>query len=149
MHVRYHESVKRLMHCRAGVFWSLDLASGYWQIPVAVEDRHKTAFCPLDGGLYDCLKMPFGLPNAPPKFQRNMNNIFKDYLFKHVLIYLDDLLTFSKSPDEHLEHLEKVLRVLCKAGLRLKPKENNLFRTEVHYLGHVINKEGIQPKPQN
>ena len=132
----------------AGVFSSLDLASGYWQIPVAAEDRHKTAFCTPDGGLYECLKMPFGLTNAPPTFQRNMNDIFKEDLYKHVLIFLDDVLTFSKTPEEHLEHLEKVFIVLRKAGLRLKPKKCNLFRTEVHYLGHVINKEGIQPDPK-
>ena len=132
----------------AGVFSSLDLASGYWQIPVAAEDRPKSAFCTPDGGLYECLKMPFGLTNAPPTFQRNMNNIFKDDLYKHVLIFLDDVLTFSKTPEDHLEHLEKVFRVLRTSGLRLKPKKCNLFRTEVHYLGHVINKEGIQPDPK-
>ena len=125
----------------AGVFSSLNLASGYWQIPVAVEDRHKTAFCTPDGGLYECLKMPFGLTNAPPTFQRNMNKIFKEDLYKHVLIFLDDVLTFSKTPEEHLDHLEKVSRVLRTAGLRRKPKKCNLFRTEVHFLCHVINKE--------
>ena len=132
----------------AGVFSSLDLAGGYWQIPVAAEDRHKTAFCTPDGGLYECLKMPFGLTNAPPTFQRNMNNIFKDDLYKHGLIFLDDVLTFTKTPEDHLEHLEKVFRVLRKSGLRLKPKKCIFFRTEVHYLGHVINKEGIQPDPK-
>ena len=92
--------------------------------------------------------MPFGLTNAPPTFQRNMNEIFKEDLYKHVLIFLDDVLTFSKTPEEHLEHLEKVFRVLRKAGLRPKPKKCNLFRTEIHYLGHVINKERIQPDPK-
>ena len=85
--------------------------------------------------------MPFGLTNAPPTFQRNMNEIFKEDLYKHVLIFLDDVLTFSKTPEEHLEHLEKVFRGLRKAGLRLKPKKCNLFRTEVDCLCHVINKE--------
>ena len=65
----------------AGVLSSIDLASGYWQIPVAPEDRHKTAFCTPDGGLYECLKMPFGLTNAPPTFQRYMNNVFKKVLY--------------------------------------------------------------------
>ena len=77
-----------------------------------------------------------------------MNEIFKGDLYKQVLIFLDDVLTFSKTPEEHLEHLEKVFRVLRKAGLRLKPKKCTLFRTEVRYLGHVINKEGIQPDPK-
>ena len=116
----------------AGVFSSLDLASGYWQIPVAAKHRHKTAFCTPDGGLYECLKLSFGLTNAPPTFQRNMNNIFQDDLYKHVLIFLDDVLTFSRTPEEHLEPLEKVFRVLRKSGSRRKPKKCNLFRTEIH-----------------
>ena len=65
-----------------------------------------------------------------------------------MLIFLDDVLTFSKTPEKHLKHLEKVFRVLRKGCLRPKPKKCNLFRTEVHYLGHVINKEGIQPDPK-
>ena len=74
-----------------------------------------------------------------------MNEIFEEDLYKHVLIFLDDVLTFSQSPEDNIELLEKVFRVLRKAGLRLKPKKCNLLCTEVHYLGHVINKEGIQP----
>ena len=77
-----------------------------------------------------------------------MNEIFKEDLYKHVLIFLDDVLNFGKTPEEHLDHLEKVFRVLRKAGLRRKPKKCNLFRTEVHFLCHVINKEGIQPDPK-
>ena len=127
---------------------SLDLASDYWQIPVAAEDRHKMAFCIPDGVLYECLKMPFGLTNAPPTFQRNMNDIFKEDLYQNVLIFLDDVLTFGKTPEEHLEHLEKVFKALHKAGLRPKPKKCNFFRTEVPYLGHVMIKEGIQPDPK-
>ena len=120
------------MYCEGvGVLSSLDLASGYWQIPVAAEDRRKTVFCTPDGGLYECLKMSFGFTNAPPTFQRNMIEIFKEDLYKHVLIFLD-ILTFSKTPEKHLEHSEKVVIVVRKAGLRLKLKKCNLFRTEVH-----------------
>ena len=132
----------------AGFFSSLDLASGYWQVPVAREDRHKTAFCTPDGGLFEFVKMPSGLTNAPATFQRLMNNIFAPDLFQHVLIFLDDVLTYSKTPEEHLHHLEKVFLTLRRAGLKLKPKKCNLFQTEVHYLGHVIDKGGIRPNPQ-
>ena len=75
-----------------GYFSSLDLASGYWQVPVAEKGRYKIAFCTPEGGLYEFVKKPFGLTNAPATFQRLMNEIFKEDLFKHVLIFLDDLL---------------------------------------------------------
>ena len=132
----------------AGYFSSLDLASGYWQVPVAEKDRHKTAFCTPEGSLYEFVKMPFGLTNAPATFQRLMNEIFKGDSFKHVLIFLDDLLVYSETPAEHLEHLEKVFLKLRAAGLKLKPKKCDLFQTQVNYLGHVLDKTGIRPDPK-
>ena len=86
--------------------------------------------------------------NAPATFQRLMNNIFATHLFQHVLIFLDDVLTYSKTANDHLHHLEKVFLTLRRAGLKLKPKKCNLFQTEVHYLGHVNDKGGIRPNPQ-
>ena len=132
----------------AGYFSSLDLASGYWQVPVAEKDRHKTAFCTPEGGLYEFVKMPLGLTNAPATFQRLMNKIFKEDIFKHVLIFLDDLLVYSETPEEHLEHLEKVFLKLRAAGLKSKPKKCDLFKTQVNYLGHVLDKTGIRPDPK-
>ena len=121
----------------AGYFSSLDLASGYWQVPVAEKDRQINAFCIPEGGLYEFVKMPFGLTNAPATFQRLMNEIFKEDIFKHVLIFLDDFLVNSETPSEHLGHLEKVFLKLRAAGLKLKPKKCGLFQTQVNYLGHV------------
>ena len=92
--------------------------------------------------------MPFGLTNAPATFQRLMNEIFKDDLFKHVLIFLDDLLVYSETPAEHLEHLQKVFLKLRAAGLKLKPKKCDLFQTQVNNLGHVLDKTGIRPDPR-
>ena len=132
----------------AGSFSSLDLASGYWQEPVAEKDRHKTAFCTTEGGLHEFVKMPFGLTNAPATFQRLMNKIFKEDLFKQVLIFLDGLLVYSETLAEHLEHLEKIFLKLRAAGLKLKPKKCDLFQTQVNYLGHVLDKTGIRPDPQ-
>ena len=94
------------------------------------------------------MKMPFGLTNAPATFQRLMNEIFKEDIFKHVLIFLDDLLVYSETPAEHLEHLEKVFLKLRAAGLKLKPKKCDLFQTQVNYLGHVLDKTGIRPDPK-
>ena len=107
----------------AGYFPSLDLSSGYWHVPVAEKDRHKTAFCTPEGGLYKFVKMPFGLTNAPATFQRLMSELFKEPLFKHVLIFLDDLLVYSETAAEHLEHLDKVFLRLRAAGLKLNPKK--------------------------
>ena len=132
----------------AGYFSSLDLASGYWQAPVAEKDRHKTAFCTPEGGLYEFGKMLFGLTNAPATFQRLMNEIFKEDLFKRVLIFLNNLLVYNETPAEHLEHLKKVFLKLRAAGSKLKPKKCHLFQTEVNYLGHVLDKTGIRPNPK-
>ena len=77
-----------------------------------------------------------------------MNEIFKDDLFKHVLIFLDDLLVYSETPSEHLQHLVKVFLKLRAAGLKLKPKKCDLFQTQVNYLGHVLDKTGTRPDPK-
>ena len=92
--------------------------------------------------------MPFGLTNAPATFQQLMNEICKEDLFKHVLFFLDDLLVYSETPVEHLDHLEKVFPKLRAAGLKSKPKKCNLFPTQVNYLGHVLDKTGIRPDPE-
>ena len=92
--------------------------------------------------------MPFGLTNAPATFQRIMNKIFKKVPFKHVLISFDDLLVYSETPAEHLEHLEKVFPKLRAAGLKLRPKKCDLFQTQMNYLGHVLDKTGIRPNPK-
>ena len=128
----------------AGYFSSFDLPSGYWQVLVAERDQHKTAFCTPQGGLYEFAKMRFGLTNAPATFPRPMNEIFKADLFKHVLIFMDDLIVYSETPAEQLEHLDKVFLKLCAAGLKLKPKKCDLFQTQVNYLGHVLDKTGIR-----
>ena len=132
----------------AGYFSSPHLASGYWEVPVAEKDRHKTAFCTPKGGLYEYVKMPFGMTDAPATFQRLMNEVFKEDLLKHVLIFQDDLLVYSKTPAEHLQHLEKVFLKLRAAGLKLKPKKCDLFQIGVNYLGHVLHKTGIRPDPK-
>ena len=132
----------------AGNFSSFDLASAFWQVQVAEKYRHKTAFCTPEGGLYEFVKMPFGLTNALETFQQLMNEISKEDLFKHVLIFLDDFLVYSETPAEHLEYQEKVFLKLRAAGLKLKPKKCDLFQTQVNYLGHVLDKTWIRPNPK-
>ncbi len=128
-------------------FSSMDLATGYWQVLVAPEHRHKTAFLTPDGGLYEYVRIPFGLCNAPGTFQRLMNELFKEELYQTVLIFLDDVLSYSKTEEEHLAQLKYVFEMLRQANLKLKPKKCRFFQTQVSYLGHIISESGAAPDP--
>ena len=128
------------------VFTSLDLAQGYHQIRITPEDVPKTAFrTPI--GHFQYRVLPFGLTNAPATFQAVMNDIFRPYLGKFVLIYLDDILIYSKTPEEHVEHLRTVLRVLRKHQFYAKKKKCTFMEKELLYLGHIISADGIRPDP--
>lgn len=132
---------------QAKFFSTLDLTSGYWQVEVAEHDKQKTAFStPM--GLFEANRMPFGLQNAPSTFQRLMTCCFGDLNFTHLLIYLDDLIIFSKSFDEHLERLQLVFDRLREHGLKLKPSKCQLLRKEVRYLGHLVSAEGVRTDPE-
>ena len=92
--------------------------------------------------------MPFGLSNAPATFQRLMNELFQQSLHQTNLIFLDDVLTYSKTAEDHLKHLEEVFVTLRNANLKLKPKMCQLFQRQVVYLGHVIGVDGTSPDPE-
>ena len=127
-------------------FSSLDLKAGYWQVEMREADKAKTAFTtPL--GFYEANRMPFGLTNAPATFQRLMERCVGDLNLKTCLVYLDDIIIFSSTLDEHLERLESVLTRLQNHGLKLKPSKCQLFRTSVKYLGHVISAAGVETDP--
>uniref|UniRef100_A0A3B3H3G3 Gypsy retrotransposon integrase-like protein 1 n=1 Tax=Oryzias latipes TaxID=8090 RepID=A0A3B3H3G3_ORYLA len=125
-------------------FTTLDLASGYNQVPVTEGDRAKTAFC-TPFGLFEWNRMPFGLCNAPGTFQRLMQRIFGDQQCQSVLLYLDDIVVFSSTIDEHLERL--VLGRLQQEKLRVKLPKCAFFQQEVRYLGHVISDQGVSTDP--
>ena len=125
----------------ATIFSSLDLASGYWQVPLAESAIPKTAFVTPDGGHYEYLRRPFGLCNAPGTFQRLMTSIFNEYLFSFVLIFLDDVLVFSRNVEEHEKHMRLVFHALRQANLKLKPKKclskiGNLSRIQTEPRGY-------------
>ena len=125
---------------------TLDLARGYWQVPMAEDSKEKTAFT-TPFGLCMFNVMPFGLHTAPATFQRLMNQVLKECQgFSQS--YIDDLVVYSKSREEHLQHLRKVFRCLQKAGLTLKLPKCQFGRNKVHYLGHVIGDGEILPGPQ-
>ena len=104
---------------RAKYFSTFDLASGYWQVPIDKKDREKTAFI-CHKGLYEFKVMPFGLCNAPGTFQRYMDLVFAGINWVSMLVYLDDIIVFSSSFEEHLIHLEKVFKRISNANLKLK-----------------------------
>ena len=127
-------------------FSTLDLQSAYNQIEVAVEDRAKTSFTTLFG-LYEFTRMPFGLCNAPATFQRLMQVIFRKQMYQTMLCYLDDILIFSKTIEEHIQRLDEVFEILETNGLKLKRKKCCFLKESVIYLGHMIDKEGVSPDP--
>ena len=128
-------------------FTTLDLASGYWQIKVREEDCEKTAFI-TKFGTFEFKVMPFGLCNAPATFQRIMNKVLGDSIHKYVMVYLDDVIIYSKSFEEHLRHIEDVLNRIRRANLRLKAEKCHFGASELQFLGHVVGKDGVKPDPK-
>ena len=124
-------------------FSSLDLKSSYWQVEISEEDKHKTAFTVGPLGFYECNSMAFGLTNAPATFQRLMEAVMGDLHLMWCLIYLDDIIVFSKTFDEHLERLEAIFLRLEEAGLKLKPSKCQLLKHRIKYLGHIVSEDGI------
>lgn len=130
----------------AEFFSSLDLRSGYWQIPMAEADKEKTAFTTPDG-LYEFNVMPFGLCNAPATFERMMDTVLRGLKWKTCLCYLDDVVIFSTTFSQHLERLDEVLTCLSNAGLQLNTKKCRFASKSIKVLGHVVSKDGIRPDP--
>ena len=128
----------------ATIFTSLDLQSGYWQVELAEVSRPLTAFTIGPLGFYECVQMPFHLTNAPATFQCLMESCLGEMHLKYCIIYLDDIIVFSKTPEEHTERLRGVFEKLSAAGLRLKPNKSEFFKSRITYLGHIVSKNGIE-----
>jgi len=129
------------------IFSTLDLKAGYWQIPMAEDSISKTAFtCHL--GLYEFTRLPFGLTNAPAIFQRAMTKVLSGLIGKTCMCYIDDIVIYSKTPEEHAKHLQQVLERLRQAGLQLKPSKCKFGLSELELLGFMVSGQGIRPLPE-
>lgn len=128
-------------------FTTLDLASGFHQIEIKKEDIPKTAFS-VENGHYEFLRMPFGLKNAPSTFQRVMDNVLKELQGKICLVYMDDIIVYSTSLQEHLENLNSVFEKLKVANLKIQINKSEFLCKEVSFLGHLVTPDGIKPNPE-
>ena len=132
----------------AAHYSTFDMNSGFWQVPMEEESKQYTAFTLGSMGLYECESMPFGLCNAPPTFQRLMQNCLGELNLTYCLICLDDVIIFSWT-EEHLERMRVVFDCLHEHGLKLKPSKCDMFKTEINYLAHHVSKKGVLPSKKN
>lgn len=126
---------------------ALDLKNGYWQISIKSECRQFTAFTVPGRGLFQWRVMPFGLHSAPATFQRLLDTLVTLKYEKFAMAYLDDIIIFSKSFEEHLEHIEIILKVLQEANLKINQEKSVFCKKELKYLGHVVGNGGIKTDP--
>lgn len=143
---RIDDTLDRLSDAR--YFTKIDLTSGYYQVELDEESKEKTAFVTPDGH-YEFNRLGMGLCNAPATFQRLMYKVLGNLMWKHSMAYLDDIVIFSKSFDDHLLHIEQVLQKLREAGLKLKPRKCSIGQQRLQYLGHIVDSQGVRPDPAN
>ena len=132
---RIDELLDRLRGAR--LFTKIDLRSGYHQIRVHPSDVHKTAFRTRYGH-FEFLVLPFGLTNAPATFMHLMHSIFREYLDDFIIIFLDDILVYSKGLGDHIHHVRQTLEILRQNSLYAKVSKCAFFQSSVEYLGHVV-----------
>jgi hypothetical protein len=130
----------------ASIFSKIDLRSRYHQLRIKGEDVHKTTFRTRYGH-YEFVVVSFRLTNAPATFMCLMNNVLSKFLDKFVLVFIDDILIYSKNREEHEEHLRLVLQVLREHQLYAKFSKCDFFQKKIHYLGHVLSEEGVAVDP--
>ena len=142
--VRADDCLESLGASGAKYFSSLDLESGYWQLPIHPKSRPYTAFVTHDG-LYQCKRMSFGLVNAPSVFTRLMTRVLQGLNWEICLVYIDDVIVFSSSFEDHLNRLALVFDRLRSAGLTIKPTKSFFGQKRIKFLGHYVSKKGIEP----
>lgn len=128
-------------------FSVIDMKSGYHQVELHEEHKERTAFTIGPLGFYEYTRMPFGLANAPATYQRLMEEVMGELHTRICYVYIDDVIVFAKTYEEHLHHLELVFERIADAGLKLAPDKCSLFKRKVKYVGHVVSENGIEPDP--
>ena len=126
----------------AKFFSTIDLRSGYYHIALGKDSHAKTAFV-TSFGKYEFLQVSFGLAQAPAYFQHLVNQVLDNCSF--AMTYLDDIIIFSETEEQHLAHIEEIFKRLEAADLKMKRSKCDFFKKHIHYLGHLISADGIQP----
>ena len=129
----------------ARFFSSMDLKSGFWQVRMSEKSRQYTAFTVGSLGVYEFLRMLYGLCNAPATFQRLMQNCLGELNLTYALVYLDDVIVYSKTEEEHLRRLQAVFERFHEHGLKLKPSKCRFLRKQITFLGHEVSSDGMMP----
>ena len=133
----------------AWFFSTMDLKSGFWQVKMAKDSQQYTAFMVGSMGVYEFLRMRYGLCNAPATFQRLMQNCLGELNLTYALIYLDDVIVFSHTEEEHLHRLRVVFGRFLEHGLKLKPSKCHFLQDQITFLGHEISANGMKPGTAN
>ena len=144
---RMQETMESMVGTR--FFSTMDLKSGFWQVKMAKDSQQYTAFMVGSMGVYEFLRMLYGLCNTPATFQRLMQNCLGELNLTYALIYLDDVIVFSRTEEEHLHRLRVVFACFLEHGLKLKPSKCHFLQDKITFLGHEISAEGMKPGTVN
>ena len=140
---RMQETMESMVGAR--FFSTMDLKSGFWQVKMLEKSRQYTAFTVGSMGIFEFLRMPYGLCNTPATFQRLMQKCLGELNLTYALIYLDDVIVFSQTEEEHLTRLRAVFECFWEHGLKLKPSKCHFLRKEIAFLGHKVLEERMKP----
>ena len=140
---RMQETMESMVGAR--FFSSMDLKSGFWQVRMSEKSWQYTAFTEGSLGVYEFLQMPYRLCNAPATFQRLMQNCLGELNLTYALVYLDDMIVYSKTKEDHLRRLQAVFERFHEHGLKLKPSKCRFLRKQITFLGHEVSADGMTP----
>ena len=142
--------IEELLDSMAGnrYFTVIDMKSGYHQVEILEPHKERTAFTVGPLGLYEFNRMPFGLTGAPATYQRMMQDVLGELHMKICCIFIDDIIIFSSTFEEHLSRLKEVFDRIREANLKLSPEKCSFFKTKVKYVGHIISEQGVETDPE-